>query len=366
MKTNNTTLNFINLFTGLIFLMCACSSQSSSWDKKLISVEADSEKKHLLSEMIKVKSVVPVDSSINIGSIDKIKYVDGVYYVADFNNSRSLYLLDEEGQLIKSVSFKKDFYDFVVDVNKEYFHVICGRNFITYSRDAEVKEAKRNIVMPFFSSTFGMSGKDKFWFKIYSPDALEDHEIVNTDYSLKVQNKYHPFDKACALPHETPNCFGQYQDAMTFTRYFDPLVYIIKNDKIDRVLELDFGNKSIPVDYDHCSINPYDYNLFLDTLNMVSSIENVFGYSDMLFLNYTFKNTVHAVHYNLHTQNAYSYSLNKIQNNLFDGSFYFMPSARYSSDEFIFVHEPVYKELNPSNPELIVAQYTLNNDEINI
>ena len=345
----------------IVISLLTLSCQESSHEVIKLEIDISKKSNYKLSNLIDSISTVKLDSNATLGSIEKIVYSKEIFFVGDFNNTKSITLFDKLGKLRNVIKCKEKIIDFAVDPALQELYILSGRYLIAYSFPTN-DEALYKLRIPFYATALEKLDKNRFCFNLHRAQSstLHNAEFIITDEDLKLVSKYLPYDESCQDGFYSLNkAINNNNNGINVFRKFDPNIYFIKKDKLTKTIAINFGENSAshPIGT-QCHEEYLKKMQQYDNEQKVLGIDNFFQYSKTLYMTYVFDNYVHALHYNLSNNKYYSYSLGDIENDLFEGDFYFTPQAKYSESEFVFVNEPVYNNTGlPDNPSLIIASF---------
>lgn len=314
-----------------------------------------------LSNFIDTVKTVKLDREAILGSIEKVVYKKEIFFVGDFNNTKSICLFDNKGALLRTIKCKEKIGDFVVDDKGAEIHILSDRHVLTYDIKNE-GEALYITRLPFYATAISLLSEKRFCFKLHKSQSSDkfQSEFLVTDQNFEIVDNYWSYDDACPTGfYSMKKSFNDDNLNLTFLRKFDSSVYTLEADRMVKKLTFEFGENSAPFELGTTCHEDYLSSLESHDIDRkVLGIDNYYTYANSVYATYVYNNYVHGLHYDLNKDEHYSYSLGDVENDMFGGDFYFTVQTKYSDNEFVFINEPLYNDVGlPENPSLIVASF---------
>lgn len=345
----------------LLFISILFSCQENVKEADKLKIEVPNKSSHKLSYLIDTTMTVKLDHKAALGSIEKIVYSNGIFFVGDFNNAKSITLFDQDGFLIRAINCKEKIVDFAVDENNSELYILSGIYILAYSTESH-DDALYKLRIPFYATGITILKNNQFCFNLHKAQSYDvfNSEFIVTNQDFEIVSNYLPYSESCVTGfYSVDNPFGNDKLSTSVLRKFDASVYAIEDDKLVKKIAFDFGDNNAPFPLvSHCHQEYLSLMEEHDIDHKVLGVDNYYKYSQSVYATYVFNNYVHALHYDLEQDRAYSYSLGDVENDLFEGDFYFIPKAKYSENEFVFINEPLYNDIGvPQNPMLVIGSF---------
>lgn len=311
-----------------------------------------------------------------IGSVDKLIYQNGRFYILDTYAAKSIFVFREDGKFLFKINsigrgpgefIRPD--DFDVDSLRGIFVLdVEQRKLIRYDLNGKYVE---EIFLPFTAVSFAIVRDTLHAFYCgYLPN-LGFRTNSNKMYNLviwdvknnKILKKYLEFSVKIRYPIVASKAFSRTFDALFLISAFNDTVYQIMMDGslIKRYL-IDFWDKRIPINFFSMNKNKTREYIYNELANYCYMVSNYSETKTHIFFTFVYKKALYSV---FHSKLSGVTKVGRIILNDIDGCVYGVPLG-IVGDELVGVIEPAsivanFKNLSPKLKELFKTINSLSN-----
>lgn len=365
------------LFTATVCSIFSCNSSKMDSNTEIIFVDVDKAiegSRKNIGLQVEINSIIHLhhEDEALVGRIEKVKYLNGKYYVLDKYNAKTLFLFDSDGSFLKKINLGKGpgelnrIQDFIVEDEQIVIWDEVGK-LMRYNFDLDFLSEKK---MPgLFIRSFDRINDTLILAQTLEGIAtIKDHVynyyVYSNDFDTVI-DKHFPLHFSFISFGGGYNVISSYNSRVLFNCNVDNNIYQITNDNITVPYKIDFGKYNLLTKEVEMGM---DFIVNLDRKNQrIINIVNIFENKDFLSLgSYHIRGQCLTYFYSKESKKVYyenwfsgelpRFELKGIKSN---GDFIGMVNPNDLKEFYKNNGNPKFRDIDPSdNPSLIIFNIT--------